>query len=161
MPLLLNHSNDFYNLTSLTNQEISFMKKLESFDDKNNNPFTINMTRMNNVFKIADYLQIKRCFDIHTFASISQTCYDNVDELKSIKVTMDPMIKTLTRNNDSTCLSRTRPELIFYKPFLTLPRSKWSDDQNVTFHWVQTMTAGITFTGAYFKALYFDARRGT
>ena len=67
------------------------------------------------------------CYDIHTFASISKKCSDNVNDLKpTIQSTVDPMIKISTKNNDATCLSLTHQEILFYQPFLTLSQLKWS-----------------------------------
>ena len=64
MPLLLNDSYDFYNdLTDqLANQEIVF----SHFDDSNNinHPFKMNISRIDNLFKIAEYLQMDRLFTI-------------------------------------------------------------------------------------------------
>ena len=251
MPLFLDNSNDFYSdaiiKQQLTDEEISFMKKLESFeDDRNNdNPFDIDMTRMDNLFKIADFLQMERlltiiaarqaslmtnmneqqmikwlledhntkkpmminnsdkynecenermiplfskthsstnyhdnnnkecansesadtlnintineinkynwvrltyivpflsCHDIHTFSSISREFYKFANELKAVKSNIDPMIKILANNNDSPCLLLTNQELLFYKPFLTLPQHKWSESQNNTYDQLKQMT---------------------
>ena len=69
-PLLLYNSNDFYNLEQLTNQEKLFMQQIESFDNNTDhdnieiNPFDIDMTRVNNLFKIAHNLQIARLFTL-------------------------------------------------------------------------------------------------
>ena len=63
--LLLNNAYDFYNdlKNQLTNEEIVFMKDVESFDDNSiNHPFEINMSRIDNLFKIAEYLQMDRLF---------------------------------------------------------------------------------------------------
>ena len=234
MPLFLNDSNDFYNLKELTNQEILFLKQIESFDDINNNttnnnnnntinPFDIDMFRMNNLFKISQFLQIQRlhtiiaarhaslmknmnknqmtqwlvdikysnpndkkpivshcdsdssnestndeenagecvidandlneynfvllheilsflpCYDVRTFASISQTLYDIANELHAIQLNIDQMIAILTKRNDATCLSLTLQELLFYQPFLTLPQYQWSNNQNNTYHQLQKM----------------------
>ena len=225
MPLFLENSHNFYNLKQLTNQEVLFIKEIESFDNNfnydNPNPFDIDMTRMNNLFKIADFLQIKRlftiiagrhaslmtnmnkqqmikwlldikyrtpkpivsnsnndqynnnngktkmipllqqtqsfsneecgnnaneldeynfklldtilsflsCYDIRTFASISDVFYRVAGETKAIRLNIDPMIEILTNNNDATCLSLTNQELLFYKSFLSLPQSKWTQNQ--------------------------------
>ena len=237
MPLLLDNQNHFYNLEQLTEYEIQFMKQVESFDSDNNNPFDIDITRMNNLFKLADFLQMERlvtiiaarqaslmmnmtkqemidwlidnqntkkqvvadnnnnykqdsndnlkmvpllttqlqscsddnnhdeecitnevilnkyhsgllphilqffsCCDIHTFSSISNDFYQLARELNVFESSIDEMIKILTNNNDSTCLSLTNQEIIFYKPFLTLTQSRWTENQNNTFDRLKTMT---------------------
>ena len=226
-PLLLNNQNDFYDLEQLTDDEISFMKELESFDNNNDNtnPFDIDITRMNNLFKLSDYLQMERLFTIiaarqaslmmnmnkkqmidwlmdsqtqnnnnngddnnhnnpkmapllysqtqtssqddnnnsneeeytindiikyhsgllqhimpffscaafNTFSSISNDFYQFTNTRNVINPSFDPMAKILTNNNDSTCLSLTTQEMAFYKPFLTLPKSRWSENQNNTY----------------------------
>ena len=247
MPLFLNNSNDFYNdATQLTEQEVIFMKALESFDDINNNdnPFDIDMTRMYNLFKIAEYLQIQRlltiiaarqaslmmnmskhemirwlmtnpnpkkpmttdsnnnnnqcdnnnddydnpkmvpllvkthmhtndqectnnknddtitrmseiekynwvllsqilpffsCYDIHTFSTISDESHQFANDWWHTNINIDPMIKVLTNDNDATCLSLTNQEVVFYKPFLTLPQTMWSDNQNSTYNQLKTL----------------------
>ena len=236
MPLLLNNPNDFYyDQIQLTQQEIIFMKHVESFDNNNNNnnnPFNIDMTKMDNLFKIAEFLEVERlltiiaarqsslminmnkqemikwlmknsnnnnnnidnknecnndsakmvplflqrenknqecrinmhriheineikkyngillskmlpffsCFDINTFASISKQFYNFAMKWWNIiRDTIDPMIKILTKNEDATCLSLTNQEIVFYKPFLTLPQNKWSENQTGTYNQLQTM----------------------
>ena len=246
MPLFKENSNDFYNhLKQLTNQEIVFMKQLESFEDDSDNtdnPFDIDMTRMNNLFKIAYYLQMKRlltiiaarqaslmmnmnkqqmiqwlmdsqntqkpmigdknedsnndqcgtdnsikdnnsnnakmvpllsqkrtckghtnipgsiheikkyhsgllthilsffsCYDVNTFSSISNAFYDFAADRWRINMNVDPLIKVLTNNEDATCLSLTDQEVLFYKPFLTIPQYKWNENQNNTYNQLETM----------------------
>ena len=246
MPLLLNDANDFYtDEIQLTNQEIQFMKEIESFDDsipKNNyydNLSNTNMTRMNNLFKIAEYLQIKRlltiigarhaslmtnmdknkmirwllennlaekqitidnngndnnacnsnkecansenddginvnkintyswvllghivpffsCCDIRTFSSISSESYVFANEWGNMNVNIDPIIKVLTNNNASTCLLLTNQEVSFYKPFLTLPQHKWSNNQNDIYDQLKPLTNDMTSSeGFSFKTLVF------
>ena len=92
-----------------------------------------------------EILSFLSCYNIHTSASISKVCYENVNELISIKLNIDPMIKILTNNNDATCLSLTHQEVAFYKPFLTLAPSKWSDNQNNTYIALQAMTDIIIY----------------
>ena len=259
IPLLLNNSNDFYHhVKELTYQEREFMKKIESFDDSNNNtnnPFNIDMTRMNNLFKIAEYLQMKRlltiiaarhaslmknmnktqmihwldniinnnnshnacnntnntndnnnqnhnekiipetpssnsdsnnnyneeyandqsefinsiwvpltqmlpffsCYDIHTFSSISKKFSDFVDEWLNLKLNIDPMVKILTNNNDSTCLSLTNQEIVFHKPFLTLPQHQWSENQNDMYNQLKTMTNNTIIQADWRKMYFFGA----
>ena len=241
MPIFVDNSSHFYDdVKQLTNQEIVFMKQLESYDDSNNNsnvnPFDIEMTRMNNLFKFADFLQTKRlsriiaarqaslmtnmnrkqmiewlfdtqntkkqmnnnngsdrsrtqeaetqspsdydsnnnnqectngendrtpqikelhkynwglltqilaflpCFDIRTFASISNEFYDFVNEWRYMTRNIDSMAKVLTNNNDSSCLSLTNQETLFYKPFLTLPQYKWNVNQNHTYDTLEKKT---------------------
>ena len=259
MPLLLNNSSNFYHdVKQLTNQEIQFMKEIESFDDsnKNDNPFDINMTRIDSLFKIAEFLQMERlltiiaarqaslmtnmnknkmiqwlvnndnlkkqmihsnnnndhqciknndnermiplfsqtlsfnnydhdnnddneqctrninkvneitkynwvllsqmlpffsCFDIHTFSSISVEFYNFANEWGNMNRNIDPMVKVLTNNNDATCLSLTKQELLFYKPFLTLPQYKWSENQNNTYNHLKTMTDTIIYINDDFE----------
>ena len=233
MPLLLNTSNDFYDdVTQLTNQEILFMKQLESFDESlnndNDNPFDIDMTRMNSLFKVSEFLQMERlltivaarqaslmtnmdknkmiqwlldtpntqkptmkinnnnqckdeklvpllpqkqsctnrdnailhineinkynwalltrilpffsCYDIHTFSSISNEFYHFVNEWMNTNPNIDPLIQVLTNNANATCLSLTNQEVLFYTPFLTLPKHKWSENQNNTYIQLKTVS---------------------
>ena len=250
MPLFLDNPHDFYDhVTQLTDQEIIFLKEIESFDDNHSsiNLFDIDMARMDNLFKIAEFLQMKRlltiiaarqasvmtnmnkstmiqwlldnhdtnqmmigaaadaqdnnqcnnnnnhknhnngrgvnpkmvpllqqthssnkcdtitcindvskynwarltniipffsCYGIHTFSSISNEFYEFATEWWHTNKTIDPMIKILTHNNDSTCLLLTNQEVIFYKPFLTLPQSRWGENQNKTYNQLKTMTNG-------------------
>ena len=88
MPLLLQHSNDFYKLQQLTNQETTFMTNIEWFNENSNNdPFDLDMTRINNVFKIADYLQIKRLFT--TIAARHASLMKNMNKQQMIKWLID------------------------------------------------------------------------
>ena len=59
LPLLLDNQDDFYDLEQLTYDEISliFIKHVESLNDNN-------MERMNNLFKLADFLQMERLVTI-------------------------------------------------------------------------------------------------
>ena len=254
MPLLLDNPNDFYNLEQLTDDEISFIKEIESFDNNNNNnsnPFDIDITRMNNLFKLADFLQMERlvtiiaarqaslmmnmnkqqmidwlienpttkkqittdnnnnnnnndnnlkmvplllsqtqsfglhdinskeecivkyhsallqhilqflsCFDINTFSSISDEFYQLANELNILQSTIDPMIKILTNNYDSTCLSLTNREVAFYKPFLTLAQSRWSKNQNDTYDRLKTMPNDKISTSVYSNPDTFESGEG-
>ena len=266
-PLLLSNSNEFYNgvKDQLTNQEIEFMKEVESFDDNysydnnhnnnnnNNNVFDIFMTRMDSLFRIAEYLQMERlftiiaarqaslmigmnkqqmidwlmdgpntktpmifdndnnecnndrkdnnhneimipllsqthssntnrkctkkendsivninqitkynwarlkemlpffsCSAIHTFASISKKFEEFVNEWwnTSTIANIDSMIKVLTSNSESTCLSLTNQEALFYKPFLMLRQDQWSDNQTYTYSKLQRLTnVRLSFPG--------------
>ena len=78
IPLLLDNQKHFYNLKQLTQYEISFMKQVESFD----------IARMNNLFKLADFLQIER-FIITIIAARQASLMINLKKGKMIDWLMD------------------------------------------------------------------------
>ena len=69
------------------------------------------------------------------------------------------MVKILTNNNDATCLSLTHEEVVFYKSFLTLPKSKWSKNQNNTYNQSQTIPNNIVNTTTIATARRIKIRR--
>ena len=100
-------------------------------------------------------LSFLSCYDIHTFASISDLFYEIASDAKAIELNIDPMIKILTNNNDATCLSLNNQELSFYKSFLTLPQYKWTENQNDIYNKLQTMTHKTEFA-TFDGMLVFD-----
>ena len=100
-PLLLNNSNHFYNdVTQLTNQEMIFMKTIESFDESsdNVNPFDNDMTRMNNLLKIAEFLQMERLLTI--IAARQASLMINMDKKQMIQWLIDDS-KAHNNNNNN------------------------------------------------------------
>ena len=99
MPLLLAHSNDFYNIRQLSNQEVLFLKQIESYDDNNTN---INMTRMNDLFKIAAFLEMERLSTI--IAARHASLMRNMSKTKMIEWILDihnnPNNKERTTNHN-------------------------------------------------------------
>ena len=114
-------------------------------DNTNNEECTIN--EINDINDIKKYhsrllmhiMSFFSCYDIHTFSSISNKFYHFVNEIAAIESNIDPMIKILTNNKDATCLLLTNQEVLFYKPFLTLPQHKWSENENYTFEELKIM----------------------
>ena len=116
---------------------------------------TINTDVLNeyNFVLLNEILSFFSCQDVRTFASISQSCYQIADELDSIKLNIDSMIKILTNDNDATCLSLTNQEVLFYRPFLALPQTMWSDNQNNIYNQLKTMTNNAINDGLAFNSL--------
>ena len=100
---------------------------------------SINDIKKYNWVLLSQILPFFSCPDIRTFSSISNEFYHFANEWGHMHINIDPMIKILTQNTDATCLSLINQEVLFYKPFLTLPKNKWNENQNTIYNQLKRM----------------------
>ena len=116
----------------------------ECVNSKNDDTTNVNKINEYSWVLLGHIVPFFSCYDIRTFSSISSESYVFANEWGNMNVNIDPMIKVLTNNNDSTCLSLTNQEALFYKPFLTLPQHKWSNNQSDIYDQLRTLTNNMT-----------------